>query len=103
MTPRSRGDAAAGLIVYVATAQEKLQGVAGQPPHDEKFMRKLAASGVPDAICDTLFGEYVAGSKGQPKMPMRAPEEVAKEYLDGVIGADVGGRLELPEFNYSAS
>jgi hypothetical protein len=89
--------------VYGATTQEKLQGVAGQPPDDEKFMRKLAAKGVPDAICDMLFGKYVAPSKGEPKMPMRAPEEVAKEYLDGVIGADVGGRLELPEFDYPAS
>jgi hypothetical protein len=50
-----------------------------------------------------LFGKYVAPSKGEPKMPMRAPEEVAKEYLDGVVGADVGGRLELPEFDYPAS
>ena len=94
-------EAAVGLIVYGATTQEKLQGV-GQGKYAE-FTRKLAAKGVPDAICDLLFAQYVATSKGQPKMPMRAPEEVAKEYLDGVIGADVGGRLELPEFDYPAS
>ena len=95
--------AAVGLIVYGVTTEKELQGVAGQPPDDEKFMRKLAAKGVPDAICDLLFAQYVAPSKGEPKTPMRAPEEVAKEYLDGVIGADVGGRLELPEFDYPAS
>jgi hypothetical protein len=57
-------EAAVGLIVYGATTQEKLQGVAGQPPDDEKFMRKLAAKGVPDAICDLLFAEYVAVAIG---------------------------------------
>ena len=95
--------AAAGLIVYGATALGKLQGVAGQPPDDEKFKRQLAEEGVPKAICDMLFAKYVAPSKGEPKMPMRAPEEVAKEYLDGVIGADIGGHLKLPEFDYPAS
>ena len=54
--------AAVGLIVYGATTLEKLQGVAGQPPDDEKFKRQLADKyGVPAAICDMLFGEYVAG------------------------------------------
>jgi hypothetical protein len=52
--------AAVCLIVYGATTQEKLQGVAGQPPDDDKFMRKLAAKGVPDAICDMLFTQYAA-------------------------------------------
>ena len=53
--------ATAGLIVYGATTQEKLQGVAGQPPDDEKFKRQLADKyGVPAAICDMLFGKYVA-------------------------------------------
>jgi hypothetical protein len=96
--------AAVGLIVYGVTTEEDLQGVAGQPPDDEKFKRQLADKyGVPAAICDMLFAQYVAPSKGEPKTPMRAPEEVAKEYLDGVIGADVGGHLELPEFDYPAS
>jgi hypothetical protein len=94
-------EAAVGLIVYGATTQEKLQGV-GQGEYAE-FKRQLAEEGVPKAICDMLFAQYVAPSKGETKTPMRAPEEVAKEYLDGVIGADVGGRLELPEFDYPAS
>ena len=87
--------AAAGLIVYGATTQAKLQGVAGQPPDDEKFMRKLAAKGVPAAISDMLIGKYVAPSKGEPKTPRRAPEEVAKEYLDGVLN---GKQFARPAF-----
>ena len=59
--------AAAGLIVYGATTEEKLQSVAGQPPDDEKFTRKLAAKGVPDAICDLLFEEYVGKSAGKKR------------------------------------
>ena len=94
-------EAAVGLIVYGATTQEKLQGVSD---NKEEFKRQLADKyGVPAAICDMLFAQYVARSEGQPKMPMPAPEEVAKEYLDGVIRADVGGHLELPEFDYPAS
>jgi hypothetical protein len=44
--------AAVGLIVYGVTTGEELQGVAGQPPDDEKFKRQLAAGkyGVPAAI-----------------------------------------------------
>ena len=44
--------AAVGLIVYGVTTGEELQGVAGQPPDDEKFKRQLAADkyGVPAAI-----------------------------------------------------
>jgi hypothetical protein len=44
--------AAAGLIVYGATTQEKLQGVA---ENKEEFKRQLAEEGVPKAICDMLF------------------------------------------------
>ena len=47
--------AAVGLIVYGATTLEKLQGV-GQGEYAE-FTRKLAAKGVPDAICDMLFAK----------------------------------------------
>ena len=60
-----------------------------------EFTRKLAAKGVPDAICDMLFAQYVAPTKGEPKTPMRAPEEVAKEYLDGVLN---GKQLARPAF-----
>jgi hypothetical protein len=56
-------EAAVGLTVYGATTQEKLQGVAGQPPDDEKFTRKLGEEGVPKAICDMLFDEYVANAR----------------------------------------
>ena len=89
------GAAAAGLIVYGATTQEKLQGVVGQPPDDEKLKRQLAEEGVPKAICDILLGKYVAPSKGEPKMPFCAPEEVATEYLDGVLN---GKQLARPAF-----
>ena len=64
--PDDVAEAAAGLIVYGATTEEKLQSVAGQPPDDEKFTRKLSAKGVPDAICDLLFGKYVDKSAGRP-------------------------------------
>ena len=88
--------AAVGLIVYGVNTEEELQGVAGQPPDDEKFKRQLADKyGVPAAICDMLFAKYVARSEGQPKMPMRAPEDVAKEYLDGVLN---GKQLARPAF-----
>ena len=54
--------AAVGLIVYGVTTEVDLQGVAGQPPDDEKFKRQLADKyGVPAAICDMLFAQYVAG------------------------------------------
>ena len=53
--------AAVGLIVYGVTTEVDLQGVAGQPPDDEKFKRQLAEEGVPKAICDMLFAQYVAG------------------------------------------
>ncbi len=40
--------AVVSLIVYGAGATlEKLQGVAEQPPDDEKFKRQLAEEGVP--------------------------------------------------------
>ena len=41
--------AAVGLIVYGVTTEKDLQGVAGQPPDDEKFKRQLAEEGVPKA------------------------------------------------------
>ncbi len=96
-SPRDHDDAVAtavGLIVHGVSTEKELQGVAGQPPDD--VTRKLAEEGVPKAISDMLFSEYVAPSKGQPSMPMRAPEEVAKEYLEGVIGADVGWTSSCP-------
>ncbi len=56
--------AAVGLIVYGATTKDKLQGVAGQPPDQKNFRDTLTADkyGVPAAICDMLFGKYVAPS-----------------------------------------
>ena len=92
--------AAVGLIVYGVTTEEDLQGVAGQPPDDEKFKRQLAEEGVPKAICDMLFAQYVATSKGEPKTPMRAPEEVAKEYLDGLLN---GKQLARPAFGVNGA
>ncbi len=49
-----------GLIVYGATTKDKLQGVAD---NKEEFARRLTADkyGVPAAICDMLFAQYVAG------------------------------------------
>jgi len=58
-------DAAAGLIVYGATTEEKLKSV-GQGDYD-KFTLKLAAKGVPDAICDLLFEKYVDKSAGKKR------------------------------------
>jgi hypothetical protein len=75
--------AAAGLIVYGATTQEKLQVVAGQPPDDEKFMRKLAAKGVPDAICDMLFGEYVSKKKRSASGTLTSARPVKRALHDG--------------------
>jgi hypothetical protein len=45
------------LIVYGSTTEEKLQGVAD---NKEEFARRLTPKGVPDAICDLLFAEYVS-------------------------------------------
>jgi len=50
--------AAVGLIVSGATTEEKLQRV-GQGDYD-KFTEKLLAKGVPDAICEMLYKQYVA-------------------------------------------
>ena len=54
---------AVGLIVYGVITEKELQGVAGQPPDDEKFTRKLGEEGVPKAICDMLFDEFVANAR----------------------------------------
>ena len=78
--------AAAGLIVYGATTQEKLQGV-GQGAYAE-FTRKLAAKGVPDAICDMLFAKYVAPAQAlHTGARKRSLEEAAVTYDDCVRGA----------------
>jgi len=47
---------AVGLILYGATSVEKIEDIA-----DEKreFRETLAAKGVPEAICDMLFRQYV--------------------------------------------
>jgi len=57
--------AAVGLIVYGATTEEKLQKV-GQGDYDT-FKRDLFAEGVPKAICDLLFEEYVGKSAGKKR------------------------------------
>ena len=75
--------AAVGLIVYGVTTEEDLQGVAGQPPDDEKFMRKLAAKGVPDAICDMLFGEYVSKKKRSASGTLTSARPVKRALHDG--------------------
>ena len=66
--PDSVVEAAVGLIVYGATTKVKLQGVAD---NKEEFKRQLAEEGVPKAICDMLFAQYVAPTKGEPKIPDR--------------------------------
>ena len=76
--------AAVGLIVYGATTLEKLQGVAGQPPDDEKFKRQLADKyGVPAAICDMLFGEYVSKKKRSGSGPLANVRPVKRALHDG--------------------
>jgi hypothetical protein len=76
--------AAAGLIEYGATTQEKLQGV-GQGEYAE-FTRKLAATGVPDAICDMLFAHYVADKSDsafeQRRRAGRSAEAAAENYRE---------------------
>jgi hypothetical protein len=53
-------EALVGLISYGATTEEKLQNVAD----DKKgFADRLSPKGVPDAICDLLFEQYVAKSR----------------------------------------
>jgi hypothetical protein len=68
-------EAAVGLIVYGATTQEKLQGV-GQGEYAE-FKLQLTADkyGVPAAICDLLFAQYVAGKsdRGRSSSGRRMP------------------------------
>ena len=81
-------EAAVGLIVYGATTQEKLQGV-GQREYAE-FKRQLTADkyGVPAAICDMLFGEYVAPAQAlHTGARKRSLEEAAASYDDCVRGA----------------
>jgi hypothetical protein len=81
--------AAVGLIVYGVTTEEDLQGVAGQPPDDEKFKRQLAREeGVPKAICDLLFAQYVAPAQAlHTGARKRSLEEAAATYDDCVRGA----------------
>ena len=66
VTRTTRWRPAVGLILYGVTTEKELQGVAGQPPDDERFKRQLTGDkyGVPAAIRDMLFGEYVAGKSG---------------------------------------
>jgi hypothetical protein len=56
--------AVTGLIVYGATTEEKLQKVADSK---EKFREALSAKGVPEAICDLLFEQYVGGESAGKK------------------------------------
>ena len=51
-------DAAAGLIKYRIKKEEDLVEVAGSPPNNEAFNRKLEAKGVPPIVCDMLFNKY---------------------------------------------
>jgi hypothetical protein len=53
-------EAAVGLIVYGIREKQDLIRVAGNPPNNEAFNRKLEAKGVLPAICDILFDKYVA-------------------------------------------
>jgi hypothetical protein len=97
--PDSVVETAVGLIVYGGdpTQENQLPGV-GQGEY-AGFTRKLVEEGVPKAICDMLFGQ-VRGHEQRPAQAANAyPEEVAKEYLDGVIGANIGGYIELPELD----
>jgi len=49
-----------GLLKYEIQTQEELKNVSGTRPSDKKeFRDTLTAKGVPDAICDLLFKEYV--------------------------------------------
>ncbi len=85
---------AVGLIVYGVTTEEDLQGVAGQPPDDEKFKRQLTTDkyGVPAAICDMLFAKYVAPAQAlHTGARKRSLEEAAKNSR----GARGGARRRL--------
>ena len=56
-------DTMAGLLRYRVKNQEKLVVAAGTPPDGELFNRKLRVEGVPSAMCDKLFENYVANTK----------------------------------------
>jgi hypothetical protein len=73
--------AAVGLIMYRATTLEKLQGV-GQGAYAE-FTRKLAAKGVPDAICDMLFGKYVSKKQRLASGTLTSARPVKRALHDG--------------------
>jgi hypothetical protein len=81
--------AAVGLIVYGVTTEEELQAVAGQPPDDEKFTRKLAEEGMPKAICDLLFAEYVAGTRGK-KRPLDVTAATYDDFVSGKAWTPMG-------------
>lgn len=53
-------EAAVGLIVNGIRKKQDLIRVAGNPPNNEAFNRKLEDKGVLPAICDILFGKYVS-------------------------------------------
>ncbi len=73
--------AAVGLIVYGVTTEKELQGVAD---NKEEFKRQLTADkdGVPAAICDMLFAQYVAPAKAlHTGARKRSLEEAAMKWL----------------------
>jgi hypothetical protein len=85
-------EAAVGLIVYGATTQEKLKGVAD---NKEEFKRQLTADkyGVPAAICDMLFGKYVGPAEALDTGARKRSLEVAAATYDDCVRGAVWNRI----------
>jgi hypothetical protein len=79
--------AGAGLVTFGATSRAKLVRVAGQPPDVELFRRTLRAEGVLPAVCDLLWGEYVAPS--QTTSSRSPPAQEMNRARGAVAGAAV--------------
>jgi hypothetical protein len=83
--------------VYGATTQEKLQGVAGQPRDDDKFMRKLAAKGVPAILAMLLVaaksdrGRWSSGTSWVELGAGTARARYERQIVDVTVGVLGGG------------
>ena len=89
--------AAVGLIVYGATSEEDLQGVAD---NKEDFKRQFNSEGVPKAICDLLFAKYVAkDGDGKKRASSGATvsngEATRQKILDRTNPVGVGHQAQL--------
>ena len=73
---------AVGLIMYGVTTKGELQNVAD---NKEEFARRLTDDkyGVPAAICDMLFGEYVSKKKRSASGTLTSARPVKRALHDG--------------------